>query len=69
MILLLRILDFENKNHTKFQLSYSLSYRDINFEIYFNILLQNLMRVEHFESYILKLIKKLISWKLIDQFN
>ena len=33
----------------------------------FNILIQNLMWMEHFEICILKLIKKLISWKLIDQ--
>ena len=34
-----------------------------------NVLLQNVMRMEHFEIYILKLIKKLISRKLIDQLN
>ena len=34
-----------------------------------NVLLQNLMRIEHFEICILKLIKKLISRKLADQLN
>ena len=35
----------------------------------FDVLLQNLMHVEHFEISILKLIKKLISWKLMDRLN
>ena len=36
-------------------------------EIFFNILLQNFIRIEHFEICILKLIYKLISRKLMDQ--
>ena len=36
---------------------------------FFNVLLENLMHMEHFEIYILKLIKKLISRKLMDQLN
>ena len=34
-----------------------------------NFLLQNLMHMEHFEIYILKLILKIIAQNLIDQFN
>ena len=40
------------------------SYRKI-----LNVLLQNLMRMKHFEIFILKLIKKLMSRKLINQLN
>ena len=34
-----------------------------------NILFQNLMLMEYFEIYIIKLSKKLISLKLVDEFN
>ena len=38
-------------------------------ENFFNVLLQNLMGIEHFEICILHLIEKLISRKLKDQLN
>ena len=34
-----------------------------------NVLLQNLVRMKHLEIYILKVIKKLMSRKLMDQLN
>ena len=36
MILILNILDFENRMHTKFKFNWSISFQDINFKININ---------------------------------